>query len=105
MKKLFYTAAVIGAFALTSTAAVAEHHEDGKHQKGDYVGKMMERVDTNNDGQISKAEFMAKHEEAFAKMDADGNGTLSTEELSSAKAEMKEKWKEMKEKREEKVAE
>ncbi len=101
MKKLFYTVAVLGAFAVTSTAAMAEMH-DGGHKT---PGKMMERVDTNGDGVISKAEFMAKHEEAFAKMDADGNGSLTTEELESAKAKMKEKWKEMKDKREEKAVE
>lgn len=96
MNKLFLTVAAIGAFAMTSTAAMAEHHEGG-----DYKGKMMERVDTDGDGQISKAEFLAKHEEMFTKIDTDGNGMISKAENEAAKANRKEKYKEMKEKRKE----
>jgi len=93
MNKLFLAAALLGSVAIGSTAVMAEHHE------GDHKGKMMERIDTDGDGMVSKAEFMAKHEEKFAKMDADSDGMLTTEEMKEAKAQMKEKWDEMKEKR------
>jgi hypothetical protein len=93
MNKLLLTTAMVGAFALTSTAAIAEHHEGGN-----YKGKMMERVDTDGDGQVSKAEFMAKHEEMFTKMDTNSDGFVSPEEMKAAKEMKKEKWKEKKEK-------
>jgi hypothetical protein len=81
---------------LTAGAAMAEHHEGGYHK-----GKMMERVDTDGDGQISKAEFMAKHEEQFSKVDVNGDGMLSKDEMKAARSERKEKMKERMEKREE----
>ena len=96
MKKLFMTAALISAFALTSNAVLAEHHEGGEHK-----GKRMERVDTDGDGSISKEEFVARHEEMFSKMDTNGDGTLSKEERKAGKEKMREKRKEMHEKRKE----
>lgn len=96
MNKYVLTAAMALALGMTSGVAMAEHHEGGDHK-----GKMMERVDTDGDGMISKAEFMAKHEEKFAKMDANNDGQLSKEEMKEAREHMKEKWKEMKDKREE----
>lgn len=90
MKKLFMTAAIIGAFALTSNAVLAEHHDEGDEHKG----KRMERVDTDGDGSISKAEFIAKHEAMFVKMDKDGNGELSKEEMKNGKKHMRKKMKE-----------
>ena len=94
MNKLLLSAIAISALSIGANAAMAEHHEGGDHK-----GKMMERIDTDGDGVISKAEFMAKHEEKFAKMDSDGDGNLTKDEMEAAKAKMKEKWKEMKEKK------
>jgi hypothetical protein len=86
MKKLFLMAAVLGAFAITSNAVIAGHHEGGNHK-----GKMMERVDTNGDGMVSKAEFMAKHEAKFVKMDKDGDGSLSMDEMKKNMKKMKDR--------------
>ena len=86
MKKLILAAVAVSALSIASGAAMAEHHEGGYGK-----GKMMEKVDTNGDGMISKAEFMAKHEEKFAKMDKDGDGNLSAEEMKQARGEMKDK--------------
>lgn len=92
MKKYVLTALMAASLGLTATAAFAGHHEGGDgHHKGQ---KMMERVDTNGDGVISKAEFMAKHEEMFVKMDADKDGELTKEEMKNAREAMKEKMKE-----------
>ena len=38
---------------------------------------MFEKKDANSDGVISKAEFVAHAEKKFAKMDTDGNGSLT----------------------------
>jgi len=86
MKKLFLMAAVLGGFALTSNDVLADNHDGHDHK-----GKMMQKVDTNNDGMISKAEFMAKHEEKFMKMDVNSDGMISAEEHKAAKNKWKEK--------------
>ena len=91
MNKLLLSAIAISALSIGTTAAIAGHHEDGDHKN-----KMMERIDTDGDGFISKAEFMAKHEEKFAKMDLNNDGKLAKDELEAAKAKMKEKWQDMK---------
>ena len=96
MKKYVLTAVMAATLGLGATAAMAEHHEGGDHKGG-----MMQKVDTNGDGVISKAEFMAKHEEMFAKMDANKDGNLSADEMKAAREYMKEKWEARKEKREE----
>ena len=56
--------------------------------------KMFEKKDSNSDGVISKAEFVAHAEKKFAKMDADGNGSLTKEEAKNYRAAKKEKYKE-----------
>lgn len=89
MKKLFLAAVALGALSIASTDVMAHNHDD----KG-YKGKMMEKVDTDGDGAISKEEFMAKHEEKFTKMDTDADGLISKEEHKAAKMERKEKMKE-----------
>jgi Ca2+-binding EF-hand superfamily protein len=94
MKKLFLMAAVLGSVAMTSGAVLADNH--GDHKKG----KMMERVDTDGDGMISKAEFMAKHESKFMEMDVNGDGSLSKDEMKDSRQDRKDKMKKYKEKME-----
>lgn len=95
MKKLMTLGAV--ALAFSATPALADHHEGGEGPGGD-KGKMFEMHDTNGDGVISKDEFLAKVEERFGKMDADGNGEITKEEAQAAHEAMREKWKERREK-------
>ena len=78
-----------------SGPVLAEHHE----KKGDRGAKMFEKQDTNGDGVISKAEFLSHAEERFSKLDSDGNGEVTKEEAKAAHEAMKEKVKEMREKR------
>jgi Ca2+-binding EF-hand superfamily protein len=66
---------------LTQTA-YADHHggEDGKQG--------CHKADTNNDGAISRDEFMAKHqaraEKMFSKLDANKDGKIDSEERKAA---------------------
>lgn len=63
-----------------------------KKSKG---GDGFSKLDTDNDGKISKAEFIAgakdkvKAEKKFSKLDKDSDGFLSKEELSAAKKKKK----------------
>ncbi len=96
MNKVFLMAALMGGVAMSSTAVMADNHGEHKHQ-----GSAMQKVDTNGDGMISKDEFLSRHEEMFDNMDADGNGSLTPEEMREARGEMREKMKERMEKRKE----
>ena len=59
--------------SLSEGMFVADTHSKSKKEK---FGKM----DTNNDAQISKDEFLAYAEKKFAKKDTDGDGVLSKKE-------------------------
>lgn len=48
------------------------------------VGGIIERFDTNKDGQLSKEEAPERMRENFSRIDADGNGLVTVEELRSA---------------------
>ena len=74
----------------TSGPAAMPSHEQGQMQ-----GKMQERMqqrikamDTDGDGNISKAEFQANSDKHFAKMDANGDGQISPEERSQMQQQM-----------------
>lgn len=100
MKKIL----ALGTMALLSSAslAMADHHGGDKKSHHDKGQKMMERMfeksDTDGDGVISKAEFMAEAEARFAKMDADSDGNVTKDEAKAHHEAMKAKWKEKKEK-------
>ncbi len=93
MRKVLLFGILAALLVGTATLAVA----DGK--SGDCPGKsskMFEKKDANSDGVISKAEFVAHAEKKFAKMDTDGNGSLTKEEVKNYWAAKKEKYKEKK---------
>ena len=102
MKKILLLTAAILVFQATPVFA-------DDHQGGDKKGKMFEKHDTNGDGVISEAEFIAKAKAKFSEMDADGDGNITKEEGKKAheakrakrKEKMKEKRDEWKEKRQE----
>ncbi len=58
-----------------------------------HMQKRLKEVDTNGDGNISKAEFMAQSEKRFAKMDTNGDGQISPEERKQAHQNMMQKHK------------
>ena len=101
-KFLLLGAAVI----MAPTMAFADHHmmQDGKmHDKDAWFAE----TDTDGDGAISWDEYKTKKEawikESFDKKDADGNGSVSKEEMEAAHAKMKEMHKEKMKKHMEKM--
>lgn len=104
LRKIF-----LAALALVVMAGAPAMAEDGP--KGEHEGhKMMKNdADTDGDGFLSKAEFMAVQEKRFAEMDGDSDGKVSKEEMKGHFKKMKdvyqEKRKEMAEKMKEKAKE
>jgi len=101
MKKLLLLAAA--GLILQATPAFADNHKgDGEGRKGP---KMFEMHDTNGDGMISEAEFMAHAKAKFAEKDTNKDGSISKDEAKAAKEAMREKHKEKREERREKRSE
>lgn len=86
----------LGALALATTLASAEDKpagpggRPGHHQPGE----IFKKLDTNNDGSISEAEFKAgpraqkdpaRAAEIFKKMDKDNNGSVTKEEIKAGR--------------------
>ena len=63
---------------LSSGYMVADNH-------GKYCKKKMKKMDTNEDGSVSKEEFMAYSEKKFAKKDKNGDGVLTADEMKRKK--------------------
>lgn len=82
------------ALALSSGAAMAQHHEDMGHDGPHKGAKMFEKMDTDGDGVITKAEFVTASEKRFEKMDTDGDGNITEDEVKAAGDKWKEKMQE-----------
>ena len=71
-------------------------HFGGRHHGGRGGGKhggfMMKQADTNNDGAISQAEFVASHLAKFDAADADKNGTVTSAERKAQHEKMRAEW-------------
>lgn len=58
------------------------HAARGKHRGH---GGHFKRMDTDNDGKVSKAEAMAAAEARFARVDANGDGFITPEEIEAGR--------------------
>ena len=64
-------------FGLAVSPVLADDHKRSGNQGGDRFAA----ADSNGDWGISRSEFLAIAEKRFDKMDADGNGSLSKDEM------------------------
>lgn len=88
MKKLLAIGLLSLGLITAPSLANAEHGPDhGKGKKGSFF----EKIDTNGDGVISKAEHDAHSAERFKKMDRNGDGQITKDEIEAGKAEWKAK--------------
>ena len=97
MKKLMMLGAAI--LALQAIPALAQDAPpppgNGKPpHEGKGPGRFFEKLDTDKDGKISKAESAAAEERRFKEMDADGDGFITKEEAKAHHDAMRAKWKE-----------
>ncbi len=81
MKKL--TLIPLAALVVITVAAPHVMAEQGEHKKirHNMMSKMFEKGDANQDGAISKAEFLTSAENMFAEIDQDKNGELTKSEF------------------------
>ncbi|TGK49250.1 EF-hand domain-containing protein [Leptospira kanakyensis] len=106
MKKIITI--LTGVTFLSFVSLVAHDHEG--HGKNGMPGDHFKKMDTNGDNKISKEEWQKFHEGFFTELDKDADGSVTLEEMKSARKEkrdekkevMKEKVKEAKKKKDEK---
>lgn len=101
-QKLFILILTVGVLGLSANVN-AGHHETGesatethkgkKHKHRKSPEKMLEKVDTNQDGQVDLTEFLAHAEQRFNKMDLNSDGILTLEEGKESHKLMREKHK------------
>ena len=65
-------------------------HHGGKRGHGGMGMMMGKMADTNKDGAVSRAEFLAAHDAHFAKVDANKDGSITPDERKAAMAQMRE---------------
>lgn len=68
--------------ALTSIASAQRPGGPGEGRRGDHAPPL-EMLDTDGDGNITKAEVDAHRAEQFAKADSNGDGVVSAEEMTA----------------------
>ena len=74
--------------------AFAEDHWGGPHggkgggDRKPGLESMLEKLDANSDGKVSKEEFLSEQEARFSKFDANGDGFISKEEIAAHKDDM-----------------
>jgi Ca2+-binding EF-hand superfamily protein len=60
-------------------------------------------ADANKDGALSLDEFLVRHKEKFNEIDTDKSGSLTQDEMKAHGAEKRERWKEHREERKDKM--
>jgi Ca2+-binding EF-hand superfamily protein len=79
MKKVLISVTAITLFAMSSHAVMAE---DVVSKKPKRVG-WFDRMDSNNDGVVSKSESNTFNDERFKEMDLDADGNISRDEMNA----------------------
>lgn len=83
------------ALCLFASPVLAEGHEGGEKGKHGPRGAehFMQKIDTDKDGKVSKAEWNAKGDAMFNESDTNKDGFITREEAQAFHAKRMEKWK------------
>jgi hypothetical protein len=90
MKKIL----IIGSLALlcsSFTAVAADKAEGATDAPGSQRGKMVEKMDSDKSGSVSKDEYLEFYTNEFNDVDTNGDGSMTEEEVSAHHKKMKEK--------------
>ena len=61
-----------------------------RYHKGEFLGASFDKMDADDDGKISKDEYIKIHEKRFDKFDANNDGYLTKEEVIETTGQMSE---------------
>ena len=85
-------------FALPLLASAALLLPTGNAYAKHHGAKMFKKMDTNGDGVVDRAEFLASAESRFERMDLNSDGQVTPEEARELKKMMREKKRKMRDK-------
>lgn len=91
MKIQIISAAALIAVSASAYAENTTRPEGGHPPQRPSMQERMKEVDSNGDGAISKAEFLAQAEKHFAKMDRNGDGLITEDERGAMQGKRKDK--------------
>ena len=99
LSALLVAAAFTGATFAHEHETAADAHANGKEHRHDLrharrEARMLDRVDTNEDGIIDEAEFMADAQRRFEFLDANSDGQVTEQERKQAGEEMRKRHRE-----------
>lgn len=83
MNKLLTLIAAGGLMAMTQQTYACPGNAHGPNDACPTKGGMMQHMDKDGDGAISKQEFTAFHEEKFKALDVNQDGKITNEEMAS----------------------
>lgn len=105
LSKHILLAAGFGVMLLPSAPVLAQPEMPEPPEVTVIEGPMFQKMDANNDGSVTRDEFMALHMEKFDAMDADDDGTISGEEMRTAQQKRREAMRTFQEQRMKKMQE
>jgi len=83
-KRLLITTCILALPLSISLLQAASHHGPGR-------GMMLQHLDSDGDGQITREEFDTGHAAHFGKLDLDSSGSFTIEEMDQMREAMREK--------------
>ena len=81
-----FTLTALAAAATASAADPATAPSDAANKHAEWRQQFFDKVDTNHDGTISRAEYQAWVDSRFAKLDSNGDGTVDANEVATSQA-------------------
>jgi Ca2+-binding EF-hand superfamily protein len=73
-----------GSGTVSAAEFAAQHEAASDERKAKFIATMIERMDADGDGELSADEMSgAKRKSPFERMDTDGDGTLSEDEMNA----------------------